>query len=308
MKNLCVVILFGLSLTSSGSADEKVAKARRIDVHLHAYSVESMTKIFGKDMMGVRAVASDTELIAKTMLELDKNNIRWAVVSGHDELIDKWMAKHPNRLIRSYAPDLGKPDFRTQDHDSLAKQLAKQIANKEIRAIGELGLAYNKMPLNEKVLWPYYRVAEGKVPVFFHTGLGPRRNHGEFNNPKFLSDIATAFPKLIIVACHMGEGQHDELIEVMLEHENIYADISVVNWVSQDLCDTALKMLKEKGLLKRVLYGSDQMIFPELVSRSVMFVEGAGLSDEEKHAVFWGNAARILGISDSNRLGDKRQD
>lgn len=298
------VLLFGFLLASALSADELPQKPQRIDVHLHAYSVESMTKIFGTNMMGEPAVETDDELIGQSMLELDKNSIRWAVVSGHDDLLDKWSEKYPNRLLRSYVPDLGNPDFKAQNHSALADKLSKKIASKEIRAIGELGLAYNKMPLNEKTLWPYYRVAEGRVPVFLHTGLGPRRNHGPFNKPQFLADTAAAFPNLVIVACHMGEGQHDELVQVMKKHENIYADISVVNWVSQDLCKTVLHTLKSEGLLDRVLYGSDQMIFPALISRSVKFVEGAGLSNEEQHAVFWGNAARILEIADADVADD----
>ena len=53
-------------------------------------------------------------------------------------------------------------------------------------------------------------------------------------------------------------------------------------------------MFMSAKLLDRVLYGSDQMIFPEFICRSVMNVKGAGLMPTELEAVFWMDAAKIM--------------
>lgn len=252
-------------------------------------------------MLGIEGVKTVDELIEKTMLQLDKNRIRWAVVSGDDDVIDTWVKRYPNRLIPAYLPDIRNPNFKELDHQAEANRLAKRIASKEIRVMGELSLAYEKIPLNDRTLWPYYRVAEGRIPVFFHTGPGPRGNHTELTKPSMLREIADAFPNLVIVACHVGDGS-PEFFQLLKRHPNIYSDITVANWGSPEDCAMVLKMFKSADLLDRVLYGSDQMIFPELISRSAMNVAKAGLTPDELEAVFWKNAARIIELPKNQKL------
>ncbi|MEZ6117137.1 MAG: amidohydrolase family protein [Pirellulaceae bacterium] len=179
---------------------------------------------------------------------------------------------------KSIDPLISSRTGKDTNHEAEAEKLIARIEAKDVRAIGELALAYIKMPLNDRTMWPYYRVAEGRVPVFFHTGIGPNRDHGKFNNPQFLGEIAAEFPNLVIVACHMAEGCKDELIQVMKKHERIYADLSVMNWYSYSCRSKLLKKLKSEGLLNRVLYGSDQMIYPGLISKSVKAVENSDLT------------------------------
>jgi len=65
---------------------------------------------------------------------------------------------------------------------------------------------------------------------------------------------------------------------------------------------------RDAGLLDRVTFGSDQMIYPGLVSVGVANRKAAGRTDDELRKVLWSNAARILRVfADGRRLGTLTQ-
>jgi hypothetical protein len=47
------------------------------------------------------------------------------------------------------------------------------------------------------------------------------------------------------------------------------------------------------------MFGSDQMVWPELIERSIEIIERAPfLSEEQKRDIFYNNAARFLRLSE----------
>jgi predicted TIM-barrel fold metal-dependent hydrolase len=51
------------------------------------------------------------------------------------------------------------------------------------------------------------------------------------------------------------------------------------------------------GLGKRIMFGSDQMVWPELIPQAIETIESAPfLTAEQKHDIFYNNAARFLGL------------
>jgi predicted TIM-barrel fold metal-dependent hydrolase len=60
-----------------------------------------------------------------------------------------------------------------------------------------------------------------------------------------------------------------------------------------------LKRILEAGYGKRVMFGSDQMVWPETIERSIRIIEEARfLSDQQKRDILYNNAARFLRLSD----------
>ena len=58
-------------------------------------------------------------------------------------------------------------------------------------------------------------------------------------------------------------------------------------------------MLVDAGFQKRIMFGSDQMIWPETIRIAIETVEDAEfLSSEQKRDIFYNNAARFLRLSD----------
>jgi predicted TIM-barrel fold metal-dependent hydrolase len=55
----------------------------------------------------------------------------------------------------------------------------------------------------------------------------------------------------------------------------------------------------DAGLGKRLMFGSDQMIWPEAIGMAVESIESADfLTDADKRDIFYNNAARFLRLSD----------
>ena len=173
--------------------------------------------------------------------------------------------------------------------------------------MGELMLAYLKMRPDEEFMWPYYAVAEKKgVPVFFHMGSTPFVALGECAKPLLLEKVAKAFPKLKIVVCHMGAFDYQQTIALMKRYKNVYTDNSGTNStpLPPGACRLTLEAFRDAGLLDRVMFGSDQMVYPGLVSVAVTNTKAAGLTDDELRKVLWSNAATLFRVSaDGKRMG-----
>ena len=72
---------------------------------------------------------------------------------------------------------------------------------------------------------------------------------------------------------------------------------------SPDVCRVTLDAFRDAGLLSRVMFGSDQMIYPGLASVGVANTWAASPTEDELHKVLWANAASIHPVSaDGRRL------
>lgn len=87
-----------------------------------------------------------------------------------------------------------------------------------------------------------------------------------------------------------------ETLAIMSVYPRVYTDISAVNWMGprEQFRETLLRFLRA-GLGKRLMFGSDQMIWPDAFEIAVDAVESADyLSPEQKRDIFCLNAARFL--------------
>ena len=63
-----------------------------------------------------------------------------------------------------------------------------------------------------------------------------------------------------------------------------------------------LQRLIEAGFGKRIMWGSDQMVWPWAIDVAIEAIEQAPfLSEEQKRDIFYNNAARFLRLSDTER-------
>ena len=87
-----------------------------------------------------------------------------------------------------------------------------------------------------------------------------------------------------------------------MDIRNLYADLGVEMWLHPMTKDFAVKFLvsaKEYGFLDRVMFGSDQMVWPEAITSSILFLNSLSfLTKEEKEMIFYKNAKNFLGIKD----------
>ena len=98
---------------------------------------------------------------------------------------------------------------------------------------------------------------------------------------------------------HAAWPMIDELLALLWTHPQVYVDVS---GIATDLSNRAfhsyLQQIVDAGFCSRVLYGSDQMIWPELINKSIEAIEAAPfLSEKQKRDIFYNNAARFLKLS-----------
>lgn len=205
----------------------------------------------------------------------------------------------------------------------------------EARARGFKGLKfiYTAKPYDDDEYFPIYEAAaEAGMVCLFHTGIivgsgKPGGEHGtafqkkwrissDYMRPMRLDRIARAFPEMPIVGAHVGaESWYEEATSMLEWLNNIYFDMSIAqfHYVRKNAPAGAdaraikprIQELYDCGQLdlRRILFGSDACVGSSKVNPSwplgVLEYELAGLgaTDEEKEAVRWRTAARILGLA-----------
>ncbi len=95
---------------------------------------------------------------------------------------------------------------------------------------------------------------------------------------------------------HAGWPFLDEMIALLYEHPQVYVDVGAIDWTQpRGEFHRYLRGLVEAGYGKRILFGSDQMVWPKAFSMAVEAAESADfLSAEQKRDIFCRNAACFL--------------
>ena len=92
----------------------------------------------------------------------------------------------------------------------------------------------------------------------------------------------------------------DDLRALLFAHPQVYVDIaSIVYTEPRPAFYRYLQGLVEAGYGDRILFGSDQMIWPGVIELSIEAIEDAPfLSEGQKRNLLYDNAARFLRLSD----------
>ncbi len=150
--------------------------------------------------------------------------------------------------------------------------------------------------------------SELEIPLITHSGPLPGVR-SEYAHPIHLDDVASSFPKLPIIAAHMGDTWWREWLAVVQYKRNIYGDLAMWQFTA------ARNMTKLKAVLREVidsvgceqiLFGSDAPAFEAIISNRTWVETMKSLagdsSDEilftqdEIDAILGGNAAKILNL------------
>jgi predicted TIM-barrel fold metal-dependent hydrolase len=119
-----------------------------------------------------------------------------------------------------------------------------------------------------------------------------------FGNPPLIEDVLVKHPKLKVQLMHMGYPFLEEAKAILFVYPQVNVDIAVIDWIipRTDFYNY-LKALIDGGFEKRIMYGSDQMIWSDAISLSIKNIEDAPfLSQEQKQDIFFNNAAKFFNI------------
>ncbi len=215
-----------------------------------------------------------------------------AVLSGAIDDVAVWDAVAPGSFLRGiyFRGQLSGP-YRLPDVDTLRMA----IENGEVQVIAEVAVEYDNVSPDAPTMAPYYALAEEMhVPLGIH--LGHPGRDPKAGDPARLSTVLRRHPRLRLYLIHAGGAFLDAAIELMLAHPTVYADLSAVVWREprEDFHDR-LRRFVSAGLEHRIMFGTDQVIWPEVIPAAIQTIESASfLSAEQKHKIFYVNAMRFF--------------
>ncbi len=149
--------------------------------------------------------------------------------------------------------------------------------------------------VDEKRMYPFYEVAQSEdMPILFHAGVDRGLPDPVHAMPRELGKIHRDFPRLTIVAAHMGgEGVCDETERYLLGKE-IYMDTS---FVIQEMPLSLIRRFMERHPVERFLFGSDTP-WGDQTGDLEYVLSLPFLKDGDKEKIAGGNAARLLGLEE----------
>jgi predicted TIM-barrel fold metal-dependent hydrolase len=254
----------------------------------------------------IPAATTDAAVLSGTIAALEKNNI-FGVVSGEPALVSEWVASAPHRFMP--AIDYRLPGTRGSSHVApkpLPLLRALHRAGK-LKVIGEIMAQYEGVPVDDRRLDPLWALAvELDVPVAIHMGPGEPGQpfsggayRAALGDPLLLEPVLKKYPKLRVSIMHAAYPMADRLRALMFSYPHVYAEIgSIVYTEPRPAFYAFLREIVEAGYGDRVLFGSDQMIWPGVIEPSVKVIHDAPfLSEAQKRDILYNNAARFLRLS-----------
>lgn len=307
ISKLRVALLVSLAVSAPASAQDR---APIIDMHLHAYGPELQGSP-PNPATGTPAPASADEHMRQTLEVMDRYNIVAAVLSGPLDAVAAWHAASPDRILTS--PLFGRPGF-AENGAALPSldSLAALYASGALQAMAEVTAQYEGLSPSDPSLDPYFAVAEKyDVPVGIHTGTSfpgtPYSGSPNFRvalgNPLLLEDLLVRRPNLRVYIMHGGAPWTRETAALLSMYPQVYMDVAVINWIGGARAvprfhDFLREMIAE-GFGKRIMFGTDQMRWPDAIGLAIAAVESADfLTEEQKRDILYNNAARFLKLSE----------
>jgi hypothetical protein len=282
-----------------------------IDMHLHAYGAAEWNSRPPNPVTGKPAPATADEHMRACLESMDRYNIVLAMVSGPLEAVEAWRSASATRVWAS--PLFGRPGFDYYDRPLPGlESLRTMYRERKLRAMAEITAQYEGLSASDPSLEPYIALAEQlDVPVGIHTGTSfpgtPYSGKPKFRlalgNPLLLEDLLVRHPKLRVYVAHGGAPWTRETVELMGMYQQVYMDVSVIDWIGgpQGIprFHQFLQEMLAARLGKRIMFGTDQMRWPESIGMATDAVESAGfLTPEQKRDILYQNAARFLRLSD----------
>lgn len=245
--------------------------------------------------------ATDLELQTQTIAVVKRRNV-FGILSGTPELVAQWTEAAPGRFF----PGLG---FQIEPGAPSPEELEKMHLDGKLKVLAEVTNQYLGIAPDDERMEPYWALAERlDIPVGIHLGNGPpgviylgaSGYRARLHSALTLEEVLVRHPRLRVYIMHAGYPMLDDLLTVMYAHPQVYVGIGVIVYTQpRPAFYRFLERIFEAGYGKRVMFGSDHMVWPETIERSIRVIEEAPfLTEEQKRDVLYNNAARFLRLSD----------
>jgi len=277
-----------------------------IDIHLHAEKLNSYianqadNRWWPKDL---KRPSSDEELMQQSLAALRRYNIVRAVTSEELPNVEQWKKAAPDRIIPALLCACVTPEEQAS-----VRQWAREG---RIKVLGEIVWQYYGLTPSDPKVEPVWKLAEElDMPMGIHLGLQPSGWSQTVNpegrirngNPLLLEDALVKHPKARVYVMHAGWPHVDAMVAMLYQYPELYVDLAWIDWyLPREEFYAFLKRLVGAGFGKRIMFGSDQMIWPEAIGVGIERIESAPfLTSSQKRDIFYNNAVRFLRLDLNN--------
>jgi hypothetical protein len=215
----------------------------------------------------------------------------WQAVAGHRIIPG-------TQVLFDGAPNAATVEFMRQ-----------RFAEGSVRVFAELTPQYRGVAPNDPALDPYFALAEEMdIPVGIHMGPGPPGAayvgspdyRASLSSPLLLEEVLVRHPGLRLYVMHAGYPMLDDLLALMWAHPHVYVGLGLLSFALPPAeFHRYLRTIVEAGYGERVMFGSDQMVWPGALEFAIANVESADyLTDAQKRDILYNNAARFLRLTE----------
>lgn len=241
------------------------------------------------------------EYMKDVLAEMERLNVT-AVVFGDPKSVQKWKDAAPGRVIPGTS--FSSNGLPSGQHISI-EELRKDFTKDGFKVMGEIGLQYEGISPSDPSFDSYFALAEElDIPVAIHMGTGGsgRANitvpkfRGSMGDPLLLEGLLARHPKLRVQVMHAGYPMIDNMLTLLQANSHVYVDIAGLIW-SYPIKEVNryIERLVDAGFEDRVMFGTDQMIWPKLMAYSISIIQNADyLTPQQKRDILYNNAARFL--------------
>lgn len=251
----------------------------------------------------ITSLTTDDSLQQMTLAALHRNNV-YAVTSGDMQRVRKWKKQMPARIINSIDWNFGFANKNGIFVDSL-ESLFK---SGEFKVFGEISIQYEGYSPSDTAFEPYLAMAERlDIPVGIHIGCGPpgapyifaKNYRAKLHSALLLEEALLRHPKIRIYAMHAGWPMLDDMLATMYTHPQLYVDIGVICYmIPKKEFYFYLERLVNSGFGKRIMFGSDNMVWPQAIEIGIQSINNAPfLTTSQKRDILFNNAARFLRLT-----------
>jgi uncharacterized protein len=256
---------------------------------------------------------SDEALFTGILDAMERWNV-YGVLGGSPELVGQWMDAAPGRFI----PAL---DFRLDGAGGTATAgsgegreayvplspdaLEALFRSGRVQVLAEVLNAYGGIAPGDPAMAPYWSLAERyDIPVGIHVGpgapgevyLGNVAWRVPLQSPLTMEEVLVRHPGLRVYLMHGGYPFLDDLLALLFSYPQVHVEVGLLaNVEPRAAFHRWLRTLVEAGFVERVLFGSDAMVWPGMMEVAIGAIQEADyLTESERRAIFYGNAARFL--------------
>ncbi len=234
------------------------------------------------------------------LAEMERLNVT-AVVFGDPKSVQKWKEAAPARVI----PGTSFSNGLTPGQRLPIDELRKHFTQDGFKVMGEIGLQYEGISPSDPSVDSYFALAEElDIPVAIHMGTGGsgRANitvpkfRGSMGDPLLLEGLLARHPKLRVQVMHAGYPMIDNMLTLLQANSHVYVDVAGLIW-SYPIKEVNryIQRLVDAGFEDRVMFGTDQMIWPKLMAYSISIIQNADyLTPQQKRDILYNTAVRFL--------------